>query len=133
MLKDIVNLIRDIESKAQKLLGEEIGVKVISGEEIGIKVITFVAREEEKKRKKQFFIIKAGVVKEAPPRKVHSQLIINLLGPQWSAIERSHRSEIYARVIAQSLVRVPLAYPEVCDKRSINPAKLAEDMVFREI
>jgi hypothetical protein len=133
-LGDTVNLIRDIESKAQKLLGEEIGVKVISGEEIGIKVITFVAREE-KKGKKLFSIIKAGVAKEGPPRKVHSQLIINLLGPQWSAIERSLRSEIYAMIIAQSLGRVALAYPEVCDRLSINPAKLAEDMVekYKEV
>ena len=127
-LRAIVNLIRDIESKAQKLLGEEIGVKVIGGEEIGVKVLTFVAREE-KKRKKLFFAIKAGVVEAAPSRKVHSQLIINLLGPQWSVVEKTHHPAIYAMIIAQSLGGVALAYPEVCEKLSINPAKLAEDMV----
>jgi hypothetical protein len=127
-LRDVVTLIRVIESEAQKLLGEEIGVKVISGEEIGVKVLTFIAREE-KKSKKLLSVIKAGFVDESPPRKVHSQLIINLLGPQWSVVEKTHYPEIYAMIIAQSLGRVALAYPEVCDKLAINPARLAEDMV----
>jgi len=128
-LRAIVNLIKDIESKVQKLLGEEIGVKVIGGEEIGIKVITFVAREE-KRRKGLLYIIKAGLIK-GRPRKVHSQLIINLLGPQWNSVEKTHHPAIYAMIIAQSLGSVALAHPEVCDKLSLNPAKLAEDMIER--
>jgi hypothetical protein len=127
-LRDIVTLIRVIESEAQKLLGEEIGVKVISGEEIGVKVLTFIAREE-KKSKKLLAVIKAGFVEESPPRKVHSQLIINLLGPQWSVVEKTHYPKIYAMIIAQSLGRVALAYPEVCNKLAINPARVAEEMV----
>lgn len=127
-LREIVKLIRDIETRAQKLLSEEIGVRVISGEEIGVKVLTFVAREE-KKRKKLFSVIKAGVVKESTPRRVHSQLIINLMGPQWSVVEKRHHPEIYAMIIAQSLGSVALANPEVCAKLAIDPAKLAGDMV----
>lgn len=129
-LRAIVNFIRDIESKTQRLLGEEIGVKVIGGEEIGVKVITFVAREE-KRRKNLLSVIKAGVIEQGPSRKVHSQLIINLLGPQWGVVEKTHHPAIYAMIIAQSLGRVALAYPKVCDRLSIEPAKLAEDMVER--
>ncbi len=133
-LRDVIILIREIETQAQKLLGESIGVKVIAGDEIGVKVITFIAREETTS-KKLFSMIKAGVIAGVRPRKVHSQLIINLLGPQWDIVDKSRHPEIYAMIVAQSLGRVALAYPEVCDKLSLNPAKLAEDMVekYKEV
>jgi len=127
-LRDVIILIREIETQAQKLLGDEIGVKVITGDEIGVKVITFIAREEPQ-HKKLFSVIKAGVIAGVRPRRVHSQLIINLLGPQWNVVDKSHHPEVYAMIIAQSLGRVALAYPDVCDKLSLNPAKLAEEMV----
>jgi len=128
-LKAIVKLISDIESRAQRLLGEEIGVKVIAGEEIGIKVITFVALEE-KKRKKLLSITKAGTI-AGSPSKVHSQFIINLLGPQWSVVDKTHHPDIYAMIIAQCLGQITIVHPEVCAKLSINPAQLAEEMVER--
>ena len=127
-LREIVTLIAEIESKAQKLLGEKIGVKVIAGEEIGIKVITFVALEE--KRRKLLSLTKAGTIAGAP-HEIHSQLIINFLGPQWSAVDKTHHPDIYAMIIAQCLGHVALVYPEVCAKLSINPAKLAEEMIER--
>ncbi|RZN33655.1 MAG: hypothetical protein EFT35_10370 [Methanophagales archaeon ANME-1-THS] len=127
-LRAIVKLIAEIESKAQSLLGERIGVRVIAGEEIGIKVITLVAREE--KRRKLLSLTKAGTI-AGSPHKVHSQLIINLLGTQWSVVDKSHHAEIYAMIIAQCLGHIALVYPEVCAKLSINPTKLADEMIER--
>lgn len=127
-LRGIVKLIAEIEAQAQRLLDERIGVKVVAGEEIGIKVLTFVAHEEKGRGKKLLALTKAGRIAGGPP-KVHSQLIINLLGPQWSTVDKSHHAEIYAMIIAQCLGHIALMYPEVCTKLSIDPAQLAGEMI----